>query len=165
MSLSKIESAISVLQLTESHQIIHFCSLQVEYEVKWIHVTTLHSMADPFILTKDIAPKIIISSGLSLTMLWFVVFLLHILQPVIPPSFLLSFHLSLLLSSLPSRTFWVRCSVLLGKLLDHQPVDWRNRWGEFQLFSHFSTALLPLSPNVIEEYNTLLRILVVWLHL
>lgn len=118
-----------------------FCSLQVEYEVKWVHVTTLHSMADPFILTKDIAPKIIISSGLSLTMLWFVVFLLHILQPVIPPSFLLSFHLSLLLSSLPSRTFWVRCSVLLGKLLDHQPVDWRNRWGEFQLFSHFSHCL------------------------
>lgn len=38
---------------------------------------------------------------------------------------------------LPSRTFWVKCSVPLEKLWDRQPVDWRNHWGEYNFQSIF----------------------------
>lgn len=36
------------------------------------------------------------------------------------------------LSKHNSTTFWVRRSVLLGRLLDHPPADWRNHWEGFQ---------------------------------
>lgn len=58
---------------------------------------------------------------------WSVDFLFHVYNPAL--LFFLSSSI-FLPSFLPCRTFWVRCSVLLARLLDRQPVDWRNHWGE-----------------------------------